>query len=69
MTRYASFSVLVLALVLRAGLVLAQNPAGGLRGTIMDATGARVAGASVSLGLKGASLERSITAEDRKSVV
>jgi len=43
----------------------AQNPRGTLRGTVADASGARVPGASVVLQSQGSGLARAATADDR----
>jgi Carboxypeptidase regulatory-like domain len=54
---FATFS-LTLSLV-------AQNPRGSLRGTVQDATGARVASAKIMLQAADSSLRREATSEDR----
>ena len=60
-------SVLITALsaVLLAGLLDAQNPRGSLRGTVQDASGARVVGAKIVVQLPGASALREAKTEDR----
>jgi len=55
-----SFFIVVFFLFL-AGVAVAQNPDGALAGTIRDSSGARVAGAQVSLVGSGPELSRSTT--------
>ena len=43
----------------------AQNPRGSLRGTVQDATGARVASARIVAKLSGSALQREASSEDR----
>ena len=57
-------SALALALLLAASLN-AQNPRGSLRGTVQDASGARVSSARIVAQLSGSSLQREATSEDR----
>jgi hypothetical protein len=59
-------AVLVLiAAVLFPGSLRAQNPRGSLRGTVEDATGARIASAKIVAQLSGSSVRREATSEDR----
>jgi len=55
-----TFTVFLLAFALQA-----QNPRGSLRGTVQDATGARVASAKIVLQATDSSLRREATSEDR----
>src|ERR1700734_2801465 len=50
---------------LLASVLQAQNPRGSLRGTVQDATGARVASAQIVLQSVGSSLRREARSEDR----
>ncbi len=59
-----SIQLLLLVCIFACGLA-AQSPRGSLRGTVLDATGARVAGAKIILQSAGSSLEREATSEDR----
>jgi hypothetical protein len=59
------FSAATFCLVLFAFPLLAQNPRGSLRGTVQDATGARVASAKIVLQATGSSLRREAVSEDR----
>jgi Carboxypeptidase regulatory-like domain len=59
-----SLLVVVSAAVL-ATVLQAQNPRGSLRGTVQDATGARVASARIVLQSLGSSLQREAASEDR----
>ncbi len=43
----------------------AQNPRGSLRGTVQDATGARIPSAKIVAQLSGSSVQREATSEDR----
>jgi hypothetical protein len=45
--------------------VCAQNPRGSLRGTVQDATGARIASAKIEVQLAGSSVRREVHSEDR----
>ncbi len=45
--------------------LLAQNPRGSLRGSVQDATGARIASAKVVAQLVGSSVQREVVSEDR----
>src|SRR5579859_331623 len=58
-----SFFIVVFFLFL-AGVAVAQNPDGALAGTIRDSSGARVAGAQVSLAGSGPELSRSTTSNN-----
>jgi Carboxypeptidase regulatory-like domain/TonB dependent receptor len=51
--------------VLLASVVQAQNPRGSLRGTVQDATGARVASAKIVVQAVDSSLRREVASEDR----
>src|SRR5580658_10435368 len=51
--------------VLLASVVQAQNPRGSLRGTVQDATGARVASAQIVVQAVDSSLRREVASEDR----
>ena len=55
------FYFIIAVFLLFAGVALAQNPDGALAGTIRDNSGARVAGAQVSLVGSGPELSRSTT--------
>ena len=57
--------VLVLSAVVVTTVLQAQNPRGSLRGTVQDATGARVAAAKIVLQSVGSSLQREAASEDR----
>jgi hypothetical protein len=46
-------------------LLRAQNPRGSLRGTVQDATGARISSAKIVVQLSGSSVQREATSEDR----
>jgi len=61
---FVSFAGLV-SLIFLSPVALAQNPNGSLRGTVQDATGARVASARVVAKLANSSLGREATTEDR----
>jgi Carboxypeptidase regulatory-like domain/TonB dependent receptor len=61
---FVSFVVLVL-LVFLSLAAFAQNPNGSLRGEVLDASGARVRGALVSVKSFGSALTREVTADDR----
>jgi len=51
--------------VLLASLAQAQNPRGSLRGTVQDATGARVAAAKIVVQAVDSSQKREVSSEDR----
>jgi hypothetical protein len=51
--------------VLLATTLHAQNPRGSLRGTVQDATGARIVSAKIVAQLSGSSVHREATSEDR----
>ena len=55
----------VVSVPLFAAVLHAQNPRGTLRGTVQDATGARVASAKVVLQSRGTSTQRETSSEDR----
>jgi|CZKJ01.1.fsa_nt_gi hypothetical protein len=57
-------AALLLAILLAANLH-AQNPRGSLRGTVQDATGARIASAKIVVQLSGSSVQRESVSEDR----
>jgi hypothetical protein len=59
-----SFAITLIAILFTASLH-AQNPRGSLRGTVQDATGARVSSAKVVAQLAGSSVQRQATSEDR----
>jgi hypothetical protein len=59
-----AFALILFAILLTATLY-AQNPRGSLRGTVQDATGARIASAKIVAQLSGSSLQREATSEDR----
>jgi hypothetical protein len=63
----ANFRQVSLALVTVAFTVsvCAQNPRGSLRGTVVDASGARVVTANIELQLAGSSVRRATNSEDR----
>jgi Carboxypeptidase regulatory-like domain/TonB dependent receptor len=56
---------LTLCLILLAPNLSAQNPRASLRGTVQDASGARIASATIVAQLAGASLQRNATSEGR----
>ena len=58
------FALQIFALLLTANLS-AQNPRGSLRGTVEDASGARISSASIVAQLSGSSLQREASSEDR----
>jgi hypothetical protein len=51
--------------ILLATTLQAQNPRGSLRGTVQDATGARIVSARIVAQLSRSSVEREVTSEDR----
>ena len=57
--------VLALLAILFTATLHAQNSRGALRGRVQDATGARVAAATIDLQLAGSSIERQAVSEDR----
>jgi hypothetical protein len=59
-----AFTLTLFALVL-TGSLFAQNPRGSLRGTVQDATGARIASAKIEAQLSGSSVQRKANSEDR----
>jgi hypothetical protein len=63
-SRQTAIALTLFALLLGAALH-AQNPRGSLRGTVQDATGARVSSARVVAQLSGASVRREAFSEDR----
>jgi hypothetical protein len=63
-SRQTAFVLTLIALFLAATLY-AQNPRGSLRGTVQDATGARIASAKVVAQLSGSSIQREAASEDR----
>ncbi|MGD0267792.1 MAG: carboxypeptidase regulatory-like domain-containing protein [Candidatus Sulfotelmatobacter sp.] len=56
---------LILFAVLLAATLHAQNSRGSLRGTVQDATGARIASAKIVAQLSGSSVQRVASSEDR----
>jgi len=58
------FALTLIALLLAAPLQ-AQNPRGSLRGTVQDATGARIPSARIVAQLTGSSVRREAVSEDR----
>jgi hypothetical protein len=63
-SRQTPFSVTLFAILLAANLH-AQNSHGSLRGTVQDATGARVTSAKIVAQLAGSSVQREAASEDR----
>jgi hypothetical protein len=63
-SRQIIFAVTLFVLLLTATLH-AQNPRGSLRGTVQDATGARVVSAKIVAQLSGSSIRREAGSEDR----
>ena len=59
-----AFALTLFAILLTATLH-AQNPRGSLRGTVQDATGARISSAKVVAQLSGSSIQREAASEDR----
>ena len=55
----------VLSLMVGAAVLHAQNPRGSLRGTVQDATGARIPSASIVVRSVDSPMQRSATSEDR----
>jgi hypothetical protein len=62
--RQTAFCIVLTAIVLAATLY-AQNSRGSLRGTVQDATGARVSSAKIVAQLAASSVQREATSEDR----
>jgi len=62
--RHTAFATTLFAILLTATLH-AQNPRGSLRGTVQDATGARIPSARIVAQLSGSSVQRESTSEDR----
>jgi hypothetical protein len=65
MSRLIKILVLVLSIFIGTRALMAQNPNGALRGTVEDATGARVASATVEVQRMGAAQERRVTSDER----
>src|SRR6202050_2384280 len=63
-SRQTVFAVVLFTLLLTAALH-AQNPRGSLRGTVQDATGARIVSAKIVAQLSGSSIEREALGEER----
>jgi hypothetical protein len=57
--------ILTLFPILLTATLHAQNPRGSLRGTVQDATGARIPAARIVAQLSGSSVQREATSEDR----
>jgi hypothetical protein len=55
----------VLSLIVGAAVLHAQNPRGSLRGTVQDATGARIPSATIVVRSVDSPMQRSATSEDR----
>jgi len=65
-SRQTALALTLLAILLAASLYAgAQNPRGSLRGTVQDATGARIPSAMIVAQLAGSSMQRAATSEDR----
>ncbi|HEV3305778.1 MAG TPA: carboxypeptidase regulatory-like domain-containing protein [Candidatus Sulfotelmatobacter sp.] len=62
--RFIPAAATLLAILLAPSL-LAQNPRGSLRGTVQDATGARIPSAKIIAQLSGSSIQRESLSEDR----
>ncbi len=62
--RQPAFFLTLFAVLLTANLY-AQNPRGSLRGTVQDASGARIPSAKVVAQFSGSSVQREATSEDR----
>ncbi|MGA9391704.1 MAG: carboxypeptidase regulatory-like domain-containing protein [Candidatus Sulfotelmatobacter sp.] len=56
---------MALFFLLLTATVHAQNPRGSLRGTVQDATGARISAAEIVVQLSGSSVQREAISEDR----
>jgi hypothetical protein len=63
-SRKTAFTLAVFSILLTA-ILHAQNPHGSLRGTVQDATGARIASARIVAQLSGSSVQRGASSEDR----
>jgi hypothetical protein len=63
-SRQTAFAIALFALLITAALN-AQNSRGSLRGTVQDATGARIASARIVAQLSGSSIQREASSEDR----
>jgi hypothetical protein len=63
-SRHAAFVVTFLVILFTPALH-AQNPRGSLRGTVQDATGARIPSAKIEVQLSGSSVRREANSEDR----
>ena len=63
-SRQTAFA-LTLFIILLTATLHAQNPRGSLRGTVQDATGARISAARIVAQLSGSSVKREATSEDR----
>ena len=59
------FRTLTLSAALLTATLHAQNPRGSLRGTVQDATGARIPSAKIVAQLSGSSIQREAVSEDR----
>ena len=57
--------ILTIFPILLTATLHAQNPRGSLRGTVQDATGARIPAARIVAQLSGSSVQRNATSEDR----
>jgi hypothetical protein len=64
-SRQIPFALTLFILILLAPTLLAQNPRGSLRGTVQDATGARIPSARIVAQLANSSVQREATSEDR----
>jgi len=62
--RQTAFALTLFVILLTANLH-AQNPRGSLRGTVQDASGARISSAKIVAQLSGSSVKREATSEDR----
>jgi hypothetical protein len=63
-SRQATFTLTLFVVLLSANLY-AQNSHGSLRGTVQDATGARISSAKIVAQLAGSSIQREAVSEDR----
>jgi Carboxypeptidase regulatory-like domain/TonB dependent receptor len=54
-----------MAALLTSSLLFGQNPSGAMRGTVQDATGARVPGAAISIKARGSALTRTANTDSR----
>src|SRR5271155_1094572 len=63
-SRHTAFALTLYAILLTVNLQ-AQNARGSLRGTVQDATGARVTSAKIVAQLAGSSVKREAASEDR----